>query len=94
MMKKTLFGIFSVLPLLCAQAEDLRPMPLEITAENSQHLNMKDLGNGEWELELVGTPPLDPYFFVQSKEPIPFETHNVLSFESFSGTEIGRPCCT
>ena len=89
-MKKTLFGIFSVLPLLCAQAEDLRPMPLEISAENSQHLNMKDLGNGEWELELVGTPPLDPYFFVQSKEPIPFETHNVLSFESFSGTEIGK----
>lgn len=62
-------------------------LPLKITKERSNQIEMTDAGNGEWQCKTTGP---DPYFFIQTNGPaIDLKAQPILSFEYNSQVAIG-----
>ncbi len=69
---------------ICSLADTpvLRPVQRDVN-----HLELKDLENGGWEIKTTGA---DPYFYVDVDGEIDLEKTPILSFECFSTTGVGR----
>jgi hypothetical protein len=62
-------------------------IPLKVTQPRSNQIEMKELGQGEWQLHTTGH---DPYFFIESGGvPINLQAQPIFSFEYFSPGGIG-----